>query len=142
MAMDSDITIRDAIWHPAAEKALEIPGIPNRFLRAVSAEIGETFREVFQVCLDRGYHLKKFREANTVILKKPKKVDLEDVDPDVLRPGISKSWWGCQLEMCGVLMDEVYSQSMERQRRGIDDFHAPIWKVATILKHLATRTVL
>jgi hypothetical protein len=50
----------------------------------VCAEIGETFRRVFQACLDRGYHPKKFREANTVILKKLKKTDYSE--PKAYRP--------------------------------------------------------
>jgi hypothetical protein len=48
--MDSEITakeVREAIWHPAADKAPGTSGIPNRFLRAVHAEMGETFRRVF-----------------------------------------------------------------------------------------------
>jgi hypothetical protein len=87
IAMDSEVTakeVREAIWHPAADKALSISGIPNRFLRAVHTEMEETFRRVSQACLDFRYHPKKFREANTVMLKKPKKTDYSE--PKAYRP--------------------------------------------------------
>lgn len=87
IATNSQITekeVKEAIWHPGADKAPGISGIPNRFLRAVCTEMLGTFKRIFQACLDHGYHPRKFREANTIVLKKPKKADYSE--PKAYRP--------------------------------------------------------
>ena len=45
--------------------------------------MGEITR-LFQVYLDLGYHPRRFKEANTIILKKPKKADYSE--PKSYRP--------------------------------------------------------
>ena len=44
----------------------------------------ESLTRLFQACWDLGYHPRKFKEANTIILKKPKKKDYSD--PKSYRP--------------------------------------------------------
>ena len=65
--------IAKAIRRPAPDKAPGISGIPNRFLRAVLPNLGGCITHLFQACWNLGYHPRKFKEANTIILKKPKK---------------------------------------------------------------------
>ena len=75
---------RKAIFHPAADKAPGISGIPNRFLRALSDALLKAITRLFQACIDQGYHPRIFKEANTIILKKPKKPDYSE--PKAYRP--------------------------------------------------------
>ena len=55
------------------DKAPDIDGIPNRMLQLVVREWGAYFTHLFQACVDLNYHLKHFKKANTVIIKKPLK---------------------------------------------------------------------
>ena len=48
-------------------------------MRTVYAELLETFTKIFQACLDQGYYPRQFREVNTVILKKLKKIDYSEL---------------------------------------------------------------
>jgi len=73
-----------AINRPAQDKAPGVNGIPNRFLRAVAGELCSHIRHLFQACLRMGHHPKRFKEANTVVLKKPKKSDYSQ--PKSYRP--------------------------------------------------------
>lgn len=73
-----------AINRPAQDKAPEVNGIPNRFLRAIAGELCSHIRHLFQACLRMRHHPKKFKEANTVVLKKPKKSDYSQ--PKSYRP--------------------------------------------------------
>ena len=54
-------------------------GIPNRFLALMAAPFAEVFTRLFQACLDAGYHPRRFKEAKTVILRKPAKPDYSEV---------------------------------------------------------------
>ena len=74
----------EAIRHLAADKALGTSGLLNRFLRVLCEGLIKAVVRLFQACLDRGYHPKRFKEANTIILKKPKKPDY--LEPKVYRP--------------------------------------------------------
>ena len=67
-----------AITHPAADKAPGVSGIPNRFLRCVASHILVSLTRLFQACFHLGYYLRFFKEANTVILKKPNKSDYSE----------------------------------------------------------------
>ena len=73
-----------AITYPAADKAPGVLGIPNRFLRCVAPHIIDSLTRLFQAYFDLGYHLRFFKEANTVILKKPNKPDYSE--PKAYRP--------------------------------------------------------
>ena len=57
---------------------------PNRLLRAVYKGLKKQFRHLFQACYDLGYHPRPFKEANTIILKKPQKTDYSE--PKAYRP--------------------------------------------------------
>ena len=57
---------------------------PNRLLRAVYEGLKKQFRHLFQACYDLGYHPRPFKEANTIILKKPQKPDYSE--PKAYRP--------------------------------------------------------
>ena len=76
--------VAKAIRRPAPDKAPGISGIPNRFLRAVLPNLGGCITHLFQASWDLGYHPRKFKEANTIILKKPKKDDY--AEPKSYRP--------------------------------------------------------
>ena len=80
----SDTEVWKAIHHPAADKAPGISGLPNRFLRVVCAKLLGSIRRLFQACLALGHHPRRFKEANTVVLKKPKKADYSE--PKAYRP--------------------------------------------------------
>ena len=45
----------------------------------VAVPFGKVFTYLFQACLDVGYHPRKFKEAKTIILKKPAKPDYSEV---------------------------------------------------------------
>ncbi len=47
-------------------------------------DIVKAVARLFQACLDSSYHPKRFKEANTIILKKPKKPDY--LEPKAYRP--------------------------------------------------------
>lgn len=76
--------IRAAIWKPRQDKAPGINGQPNRLLRKVYQGLKNQFRHLFQACYDLGYHPRPFKEANTIILKKPQKPDY--TEPKAHRP--------------------------------------------------------
>ena len=67
-----------AIIYPVADKAPGVSGIPNRFLRCIALYIIDSLTRLFQACFDLGYHPRFFKEANTVILKKPNKPDYSE----------------------------------------------------------------
>lgn len=52
--------------------------MPNRFLAtvAVGKGVAQHIRHLFQACWKLGYRPKRFREANTIVLKKPQKTRL------------------------------------------------------------------
>ena len=72
--------VKKAIWNPAADKAPGRTGIPNRFLRLLTGRpiIGAVVH-LFQACIEVGHHPPQFKEANTVILKKPAKKDYSEL---------------------------------------------------------------
>ena len=80
----SEEKVRKAIWKPRQDKALGVNRYPNRLLRAVYEGLKEQFRHLFQACYDLGYHPRPFKEANTIILKKPQKPDYSE--PKAYRP--------------------------------------------------------
>ena len=65
--------VMKAITHPAVDKAPGVSGIPNRFLRCVAPHIIDSLTRLFQAYFNLGYYPRFFKEANTVILKKPNK---------------------------------------------------------------------
>ena len=71
--------VTKAINRPKKDKAPGPNGIPNRFLLMVAVPLGKVFTYLFQVCLDIGYYLRKFKKAKTIILKKPAKPDYSEV---------------------------------------------------------------
>ena len=76
--MNSDLTQKEvlyAIFRPKPDKAPGIDGIPSRFLRMIASKLLSHFTHLFQACLNKGYHPKEFKKANTIVLKKPKKED-------------------------------------------------------------------
>ena len=80
----SEEEVRKAIWKPRQDKAPGVNRHPNRLLRAVYEGLKEQFRHLFQACYDLGYHPRPFKEANTIILKKPQKPDYSE--PKAYRP--------------------------------------------------------
>lgn len=85
--MDTELTeeeVRRAVWKPRQDKAPGVNGIPNRQLRVVYTGLREQIRCLFQACIKLGYHPRPFKEANTIILKKPQKTDY--ADPKSYRP--------------------------------------------------------
>lgn len=76
--------VMKAITHPVADKAPGVSGIPNRFLRCVAPHIIDSLTRLFQACFDLGYYPRFFKEANTVILKKPNKPNYSE--PKAYRP--------------------------------------------------------
>ena len=73
-----------AITYPVADKAPGVLGIPNRFLRYIALYILDSLTRLFQAYFDLEYYLRFFKEANTVILKKPNKPNYSE--PKVYRP--------------------------------------------------------
>ncbi len=80
----TEAEVYSSMRRPSQDKAPGINGIPDRFLRAVYSELEEEIRHLFQGCFEIGYHPRKFKEANTVILKKPQKENY--ADPNSYRP--------------------------------------------------------
>ena len=72
-----------AITYPVADKAPGVSGILNRFLRCVAPHILDSLTRLFQACFDFEHYLRFFKEANTVILKKPNKPNYSE--PKVYR---------------------------------------------------------
>ena len=75
----TQVMVTKAINRPKKDKAPGPNGIPNRFLSIVAAPFAGVFTHLFQACLDVGYHPHKFKEAKTIILKKPSKPDYSEV---------------------------------------------------------------
>ena len=71
--------VTKAINRLKKDKAPGPNGIPNRFLSIVAVPLGKVFTYLFQVYLDVGYYLRKFKKAKTIILKKPAKPDYSEV---------------------------------------------------------------
>ena len=71
--------VTKAINRPKKDKAPGPNRIPNRFLLMVAVPLGKVFTYLFQVCLDVGYYLRKFKKAKTIILKKLAKPDYSEV---------------------------------------------------------------
>ena len=82
MLIDKVVTqdiITKAINRPKKDKAPGPNGILNRFLLIVAVPLGKIFTYLFQIYLDVGYYLRKFKEAKTIILKKLAKPDYSEV---------------------------------------------------------------
>ena len=75
-------TLQIGCW-PVQDKAPGSNKVPNRFLRVINATFSEQIKHLFQACFTLGYYLRRFKEANTIILKKPKKPDY--IEPKVYR---------------------------------------------------------
>ena len=71
--------VTKAINRLKKDKAPGPNGIPNRFLSIVAVPFRKVFTYLFQVYLDVGYYLRKFKEAKTIILKKLTKPDYSEV---------------------------------------------------------------
>lgn len=61
-----------------------IDGIPNSLLRLAWPQISKLVTELFQACIDTGYHPQCFRTAVVAIIAKPNKVDM--TNPRAYRP--------------------------------------------------------
>ena len=61
------------------DKAPKPNGIFNRFLLIVAVPLRKVFTYLFQIYLDVGYYLRKFKEAKTIIFKKLAKPDYSEV---------------------------------------------------------------
>lgn len=88
--------VRKAIFRPKSDKAPGIDGMPNRFLRLVAGELITKITHLFQACFTIRYHPKKFKKANIIILRKPKKDNYSE--PKAYRPIALLSTLGKALE--------------------------------------------
>ena len=67
--------VEQAIRRCHADKAPGPDKIPNRALQAALPVLSEHLTVLFQACIEKGYHPKAFKKANTITLKKPGKDD-------------------------------------------------------------------
>jgi endonuclease/exonuclease/phosphatase family metal-dependent hydrolase len=67
--------VRSAITRPKPDRAPGPDGIPNRFLKIVTGPFLKPINALFKACMEQSYHPRSFREANTIVLKKPGKPD-------------------------------------------------------------------
>ena len=82
MLVDKVVTqdmVTKAINRLKKDKAPGPNGIPNRFLSIVAVPLRKVFTYLFQVYLDVGYYLRKFKKAKTIILKKLAKPDYSEI---------------------------------------------------------------
>lgn len=78
MSDKGEITLGEveyAIRKPPADKAPGKSGIPNRILQMGIEEIAPVASHLFNACITQGYHPKCFKEAATIVLRKPNKGD-------------------------------------------------------------------
>lgn len=81
------ITIEEvtkAIRRPKADKAPGVSQITSRVLQASIDELAQPLAHLFNACLELGYHPRIFKQANTIVLRKPRKPDY--TDPKAYRP--------------------------------------------------------
>ena len=71
----TDLEVKDAIFHSAANKAPGPGGINFLCLSHVYRSIPTPLVDLFRVLLTTGYHPHCWREATGVILRKPNKPD-------------------------------------------------------------------
>ena len=76
--------VTTAITAASKDKAPGPDGIPNRVLQRVVSMASELLTQIFQACLDQGIHPTQWKEATTIILRKPGKDDY--TDPSAYRP--------------------------------------------------------
>lgn len=76
--------VEDILKDLPSDKAPGPDGIPNRLLKHCREVLGEPLAELFNACLAQGYHPKRFKESNTIVLRKPQK-ERYDV-PKAYRP--------------------------------------------------------
>ena len=62
--------VRSAIFTSKQDKASRVDEISNRFLRIIVNELLSQLIYLFQAYVDRGYHLRKFKIINTIVLRK------------------------------------------------------------------------
>ena len=82
MLVDKVVTqdiITKTINRPKKNKAPGPNGIPNRFLLIMAVPLGKIFTYLFQIYLDIGYYLRKFKKTKTIILKKLAKPDYSEI---------------------------------------------------------------
>ena len=70
--------VRAAIFRPKQDKVPGVNGMLSRFLRIVAGELLPQLTRLFQVYIDLRYHLKEFKIANTIILRKSGKDDYSE----------------------------------------------------------------
>ena len=75
----TQVIVTKAINRPKKDKAPGPNKIPNRFLSIVTTPFAGVFTHLFQAYLDIGYYPRKFKEARTIILKKPLKPDYSEI---------------------------------------------------------------
>jgi hypothetical protein len=57
------------------DKAPGLDGIPNKVIKRVAGVAPALFTRIFQACINQGVHLKQWKEATTILLRKSKKND-------------------------------------------------------------------
>lgn len=70
--------IRATLSRTGSWKAPGLDGFPNGFLKALGRPLSYSLAETFTVCLQLGYFPRRYREARTIVLRKP------DRDPSQL----------------------------------------------------------
>jgi hypothetical protein len=104
--MPSELTEREvleAIMRTKPDKAPGPDGIPNRVLQEFAGEASALLTRLFQAYLDHSVHPDHFKQATTVILRKPEKADY--TDPSAYRPI-------ALLNTLGKTLEAVVSQRM------------------------------
>ncbi|KAI0992152.1 hypothetical protein K3495_g16034 [Podosphaera aphanis] len=65
--------VEEALGKLPSDKAPGPDGIPNRLLKQCRATLSKYLAELFNACLNLGYHPKGFKESTTIVLRKPQK---------------------------------------------------------------------
>lgn len=76
--------VAQAIRRPKADKAPGVSQITNRVLQEGLPELAPKLVWLFNACVKKAYHPRIFKQANTVVLRKPRKKDY--TDPRAYRP--------------------------------------------------------
>lgn len=70
--------VSKAITRVKADKAPGPDGIPNRILKILGTTLVERLLPIFNACATLSYHPRTFKEATTIVFKKPGKDDYTD----------------------------------------------------------------
>ncbi len=78
MSFDSVLSqdeMRQMIWRVKVDKASDAFEISNRVFQASLTELTLILISLFNACVTHKYHLKQFKKAQTIVLRKSKKSD-------------------------------------------------------------------